>query len=131
MAISNARNDGLTPEQLMDSRDTQLTGRIYRAYLDRLHAYQAIDFDDLILKPIDELRRDALGASPPRETGDYRDAELVELTTLDDSIKLFEEGTKLVQESRRELEKAELRVTKLIEENGEFKETLFEDGDVS
>lgn len=47
---------------------------------------------------------------------------------LDESIKLFEEGTKLVQESRKELDRAELRVTKLIEENGSFKETLFEEG---
>lgn len=47
---------------------------------------------------------------------------------LDESIKLFEEGTRLVQESRKELDRAELRVSKLIEENGAFKETLFEEG---
>ncbi len=35
---------------------------------------------------------------------------------LDDSIKLFEEGTKLVKGCRSALEKAEVRVSKLIDE---------------
>lgn len=38
--------------------------------------------------PIDELREQALHASPPLESGDYRGADLVELTDLDPTIKL-------------------------------------------
>ncbi len=40
------------------------------------------------VKPIDDLRAGALAASPPPEPGDYRDAELVDLTTLDPTVKL-------------------------------------------
>ncbi len=40
------------------------------------------------VKPIDELRADALSASPPEESGEFRDADLAELTTLDPTIKL-------------------------------------------
>jgi D-alanyl-D-alanine dipeptidase len=40
------------------------------------------------LRPVDELRREALAATPPAETGDFRQPELVELTSLDPTIKL-------------------------------------------
>jgi CubicO group peptidase (beta-lactamase class C family)/D-alanyl-D-alanine dipeptidase len=40
------------------------------------------------LKPVAELRRDALAAQPPVESGTFKKPELVELTTLDRSIKL-------------------------------------------
>ena len=40
------------------------------------------------LKPVEELREAALAASPPDETGDFRDSDLVELTSLDPSIRL-------------------------------------------
>ena len=40
------------------------------------------------VKPADELRRIALAAAPPRETGDFRKPDLVELTSLDPTIKL-------------------------------------------
>lgn len=40
------------------------------------------------VKPIATLRREALAASPPNEPGDFRPSDLVELTTLDPSIKL-------------------------------------------
>ena len=40
------------------------------------------------VKPIDELRAAALAASPPPEPGKYRTPELVDLTTLDPTIKL-------------------------------------------
>jgi D-alanyl-D-alanine dipeptidase len=40
------------------------------------------------LRPVEELRREALKAQPPRETGDFRKSELVELTKLDPTIKL-------------------------------------------
>jgi serine beta-lactamase-like protein LACTB len=40
------------------------------------------------VRPLDELRRAALAARPPQEKGDFRPADLVDLTTLDDTIKL-------------------------------------------
>jgi CubicO group peptidase (beta-lactamase class C family)/D-alanyl-D-alanine dipeptidase len=40
------------------------------------------------VKPADELRRVALAAAPPHETGDFRKPDLVELTSLDPTIKL-------------------------------------------
>jgi D-alanyl-D-alanine dipeptidase len=40
------------------------------------------------LKPIDELRAGALAASPPAEPGEFREADLVELVSLDPTIKL-------------------------------------------
>jgi D-alanyl-D-alanine dipeptidase len=40
------------------------------------------------VRPIDELRREALAATPPAETGSFRQPDLVELSTLDSTIKL-------------------------------------------
>src|SRR5262249_43017395 len=40
------------------------------------------------VRPLDELRREALAARPPEEKGDFRDADLVDLTTLDPSVRL-------------------------------------------
>ncbi|HVT94682.1 MAG TPA: serine hydrolase [Bryobacteraceae bacterium] len=40
------------------------------------------------LKPVDELRNEALAAQPPQESGNFKPADLVELTTIDPSIKL-------------------------------------------
>lgn len=40
------------------------------------------------LHPVAELRREALKAKPPREKGDFRESELVELVRLDETIKL-------------------------------------------
>lgn len=40
------------------------------------------------VKPVDELRRIALAATPPHETGEFRKPDLVELTSLDPTIKL-------------------------------------------
>lgn len=39
-------------------------------------------------RPLDELRAAALAASPPDEPGDFREPDLVELTTLDPTIRL-------------------------------------------
>lgn len=39
-------------------------------------------------RPVPELRAEALKATPPKETGDFRKPDLVELTKLDPSIKL-------------------------------------------
>lgn len=40
------------------------------------------------VKPVAELRRVAMAATPPQETGDFRKPDLVELTSLDPTIKL-------------------------------------------
>ncbi len=40
------------------------------------------------VKPIDELRAEALSASPPVESGDFLTTDLIELTSLDPTIKL-------------------------------------------
>ncbi|HEX5271040.1 MAG TPA: serine hydrolase, partial [Gemmataceae bacterium] len=40
------------------------------------------------LRPVPELRAEALKATPPEEKGDFRKPDLVDLTTLDDTIKL-------------------------------------------
>lgn len=40
------------------------------------------------VKPIDELRAAALAAIPPPEPGDYRESDLIELTSLDPTIQL-------------------------------------------
>lgn len=40
------------------------------------------------VRPIDELRAGALAASPPEEAGKFRESDLVDLTTLDPTIKL-------------------------------------------
>ncbi len=40
------------------------------------------------LRPVPELRTEALKAKPPEEKGDFRKPDLVDLTTLDDTIKL-------------------------------------------
>lgn len=45
-------------------------------------------FKIIPVKPIDTLRAAALAASPPPEVGDFRDADLVDLTTLDPTIRL-------------------------------------------
>jgi CubicO group peptidase (beta-lactamase class C family)/D-alanyl-D-alanine dipeptidase len=40
------------------------------------------------LRPVGELLKEALAAKPPKETGEFREPNLVELTTLDPTIKL-------------------------------------------
>jgi D-alanyl-D-alanine dipeptidase len=40
------------------------------------------------VRPIEELRAKAIGAQPPKEHGDFRPSELVEIAKLDDRIKL-------------------------------------------
>src|SRR3954468_23853751 len=40
------------------------------------------------IRPVLELMREALAARPPAETGDFREADLVELTKLDPTIRL-------------------------------------------
>jgi CubicO group peptidase (beta-lactamase class C family)/D-alanyl-D-alanine dipeptidase len=40
------------------------------------------------LRPLNDLRREALAAKPPKEKGDFRKPDLVDLTALDNTIKL-------------------------------------------
>src|SRR3989442_12015295 len=40
------------------------------------------------LRPVEELRKEALAASPPHESGNFRAPDLVELVTLDPTIRL-------------------------------------------
>lgn len=40
------------------------------------------------VRPVEELRREALAATPPRETGSFREPELVDVTSLDPTIRL-------------------------------------------
>jgi CubicO group peptidase (beta-lactamase class C family)/D-alanyl-D-alanine dipeptidase len=40
------------------------------------------------IRPVDELRKEALHATPPEEEGEFRDADLVELAKLEPGIKL-------------------------------------------
>jgi len=40
------------------------------------------------VRPLDQLKKEALAAQPPVEKGDFRKPDLVDLTTLDDTIKL-------------------------------------------
>lgn len=40
------------------------------------------------LKPVEELRKTALASQPPKESGEFRTPDLVEITSLDSTIKL-------------------------------------------
>jgi D-alanyl-D-alanine dipeptidase len=54
----------------------------------RIGFTQEISFHITPLRPVQELRADALKAQPPREQGTFRKPELVELVQLDSTIKL-------------------------------------------
>ena len=54
----------------------------------RLGCAQEVSFRITPLRPVDELRAEALKEQPPREQGTFRKPELVELITLDPTIKL-------------------------------------------
>ena len=51
-------------------------------------AAQQVSFRITPVRPVPELRAEALKASPPREQGTFRKSELVELVKLDPTIKL-------------------------------------------
>jgi len=53
-AISNCKNDLITPEQAIknaQSGEEVLTAQLYQRYQSQLRAYNALDFDDLIMVP--------------------------------------------------------------------------------
>ena len=59
-AISSWKNQGLTPEQagaVATNDDERVASRVWQRYAERLAAYQAVDFDDLILLPLAMLNR--------------------------------------------------------------------------
>jgi D-alanyl-D-alanine dipeptidase len=85
--------------------DGQLTRRLPDAFFDRLpaavkarwaEAQASMEpappvvgpFRVVPTRPIEELRADALKAQPPREEGEFRKPDLVDLTTLDPRVKL-------------------------------------------
>lgn len=51
--------------------------------------------------------------------------EKEENISLDESIKLFEEGITISKKCNEQIEKAEKKITMLIEDNGELKEESF------
>ncbi|HSG91284.1 MAG TPA: UvrD-helicase domain-containing protein [Pseudomonadales bacterium] len=58
-AISSWKNDLLTPEQVAEtarSSTERMQAAIYADYVERLAASNAVDFDDLILKPVQILQ---------------------------------------------------------------------------
>ncbi len=60
--ISNWKNDLVEPEQalaLAESPGEQTIALVYQRYNQALRAYNAVDFDDLILIPVQLLERDA------------------------------------------------------------------------
>ncbi|MBN8412659.1 DNA helicase Rep [Halomonas denitrificans] len=59
--ISNWKNDLVLPGQALShaaTEDEQYAARVYEAYVRHLKAYNAVDFDDLILLPVVLLRDD-------------------------------------------------------------------------
>src|ERR1700722_6787562 len=54
----------------------------------RIGYAQEVSFRITPLRPVPELRAEALKASPPHEQGNFRKPDLVELTRLDPTIKL-------------------------------------------
>ncbi|MCB9788125.1 MAG: UvrD-helicase domain-containing protein [Deltaproteobacteria bacterium] len=56
--ISRARNAGLSPDDLAKRSDSRYTAAVYAAYIEWLRANRAVDFDDLLLLPLQLLRAD-------------------------------------------------------------------------
>ena len=59
-AISNAKNQGWLPDQLEANAEGQrgkLTADVYRRYRKALAANNALDFDDLLLLPVQLLQQ--------------------------------------------------------------------------
>ncbi|MBP3194325.1 MAG: UvrD-helicase domain-containing protein [Cardiobacteriaceae bacterium] len=57
--ISNYKNAGISPDVALEfakNEDDALIAKIYKEYIKRLLAYNAVDFDDLILLPLQLLR---------------------------------------------------------------------------
>ena len=73
-AISRWKNDGLTSEQagaVAANDDERVAARVMQRYEERLAAFQAVDFDDLIGLPVKLLARDAEARAKWRDTLRY------------------------------------------------------------
>ena len=73
-AISLWKNQGLSSAQAADAAtdaDQQVAARVMQRYEERLAAYQAVDFDDLISLPLKLLQRDAEVRTKWRDTLRY------------------------------------------------------------
>ncbi len=60
--ISDWKNDLVTPEQALSRAEDEIAvahARLYLAYQQALRAYNAVDFDDLIMRPVTLLQQDA------------------------------------------------------------------------
>lgn len=58
--ISNWKNVGTTPEEAISSAfdaETSLAAELYKQYNHHLHTYNAVDFDDLIMLPVQLFRQ--------------------------------------------------------------------------
>ena len=81
-------NEKLVFERDKSGRATKVTA-VNAVFLRRnLDGEDGSTFRIKALRPLDELRKQALAAKPPVEKGDFRKPELVDLTKLDATIKL-------------------------------------------
>lgn len=72
--ISRWKNDGLNSTQAMAAAvddDEHVAARVMQRYEERLNAYQAVDFDDLISLPVALLRRDGEARAKWQDTLRY------------------------------------------------------------
>ncbi len=72
--ISGWKNQGLTIDQagaVAADDDERLAARVWQRYAERLAAYQAVDFDDLILLPLELMTRGGEGAAAWRGRFDH------------------------------------------------------------
>ncbi len=86
--------DGLYPDEKLrftrdaDGRATQVVAADVRFERRAVGTRDGETFRIEPLRPIDELRKEALAAEPPDEKGPFRDPDLVELVKLDSTIRL-------------------------------------------
>ncbi|MDP6947265.1 MAG: UvrD-helicase domain-containing protein, partial [Myxococcota bacterium] len=85
-AISRARNAGVTPDAMASTGGQRFTASVYRAYMTWLRAHQAVDFDDLLLMPVELLQSDAQVRDRLRDryrailVDEYQDTNTVQLS---------------------------------------------------
>jgi D-alanyl-D-alanine dipeptidase len=80
LAVQFVRGDGQEAREIILG-GTRLQRRVYDADINK-------SFHVTPVRPLDELRKEAMLASPPTESRAFRKPDLVELTTLDPSIHL-------------------------------------------
>ncbi|MCO6453888.1 MAG: serine hydrolase [Pirellulaceae bacterium] len=80
--------EGLRFRRDASGRATQVVAAEVRFERRQVGTVEGETFKIVPVKPIDELRRAALSAAPPDETGEFRPADLVDLTQQDAAIKL-------------------------------------------